>query len=71
MALKTSPRSLAIMKRQIRAGYSQTFIESLKEANEQMFASFEEFDFKRGCKQLRGETSTKISGYWQLVTLCH
>tara|TARA_B100000963_G_scaffold340068_1_gene338338 strand:+ start:320 stop:1168 length:849 start_codon:yes stop_codon:yes gene_type:complete len=48
MALKTSPRSLAIMKRQIRASYSQTFIKSLEDANEQMFASFEEFDFKEG-----------------------
>ena len=62
MALKTSPRSLAIMKRQIRAGYNQTFIKSLEEANAQMFASFEEFDFKEGVNSFMEKRPPKFRG---------
>ena len=62
MALKTSPRSLAIMKRQIRAGYNKTFIKSLEEANAQMFASFEEFDFKEGVNSFMEKRPPKFRG---------
>ena len=62
MAHKASPRSLAIMKRQIRASYSQTFIKSLEEANEQMLASFEEFDFKEGVNSFMEKRPSKFRG---------
>ena len=62
MAHKASPRSLAIMKRQIRASYSQTFIKSLEEANEQMLASFEEFDFKEGVNSFMEKRPPKFQG---------
>jgi enoyl-CoA hydratase/carnithine racemase len=45
---KTSPRSLAVIKRQIRASYSQSFNKSLELANIEMLKSFEESDFKEG-----------------------
>ena len=48
IAESVSPRSMTIMKRQIRAGYSQTFVESLKIADKEMFLSFEQDDFKEG-----------------------
>ena len=48
MAERVSPRSMTIMKRQIRAGYSQTFSKSLEIADKEMFLSFEQDDFKEG-----------------------
>ena len=45
---KASPRSLAIMKRQIRDSYSESFNKSLEIANKEMFQSFEDSDFKEG-----------------------
>lgn len=45
-----SPRSVAIMKRQIRAGYFQSFAESLEVADQEMQASFPTPDFKEGVR---------------------
>ena len=43
-----SPRSVAIMKRQVRASYFQSYSESLAEADIAMTESFTTFDFKEG-----------------------
>ena len=48
LATQVSPRSVAIMKRQIRETYFQTFEESLETADEEMKSSFKTFDFKEG-----------------------
>ena len=43
-----SPRSVAIMKRQVRAAYAQSYGEALAVADTEMQASFATFDFKEG-----------------------
>tara|TARA_R110000787_G_scaffold187716_2_gene299543 strand:+ start:4528 stop:5358 length:831 start_codon:yes stop_codon:yes gene_type:complete len=43
-----SPRSVAVMKRQVRASYFQSYSESLAEADIAMAESFTTFDFKEG-----------------------
>ncbi len=48
LAHDVSPRSVAIMKRQVRAAYAQSFTESLAIADEEMRQSFATFDFKEG-----------------------
>jgi enoyl-CoA hydratase/carnithine racemase len=48
LATQVSPRSLAIMKRQIRESYFQSFAQSLDIANREMEQSFTSFDFKEG-----------------------
>ena len=48
LAHDVSPRSMAVMKRQIRASYHQTFGESLAVAQIEMSASFPTHDFKEG-----------------------
>ena len=48
LATQVSPRSLAIMKRQIRESYFQSFARSLEVADQEMKDSFASFDFKEG-----------------------
>src|SRR5690606_40358623 len=48
LARDVSPRSVAVMKRQVRASYAQSFAQSLTIADEQMSQSFSTFDFKEG-----------------------
>lgn len=48
LATQVSPRSVAIMKRQIRESYFQSYGESLAEADAEMEASFATHDFKEG-----------------------
>ncbi len=50
LANDVSPRSVAIMKRQVRLGYSQSFKGSLAIADKEMEDSFTTFDFKEGVK---------------------
>ncbi len=55
LAQFSSPRSMAIMKRQVRASYLQNFSDSLKEANREMHQSFSAPDFKEGvCSYVEG-----------------
>ncbi|MEL7032559.1 MAG: enoyl-CoA hydratase [Pseudomonadota bacterium] len=48
LSTQVSPRSLAIMKRQIRESYFQSFARSLEIADQEMQDSFGSFDFKEG-----------------------
>lgn len=48
LANDVSPRSVSVMKRQIRAAYHQSFAESLAVADGEMQASFPTHDFKEG-----------------------
>ncbi|MEM5516077.1 enoyl-CoA hydratase [Henriciella sp. AS95] len=48
LATQVSPRSVAIMKRQVRETYFQSFEESLEVADREMNDSFKTFDFKEG-----------------------
>ncbi len=48
LATQVSPRSVAVMKRQIRESYFQSFSRSLEVADTEMAGSFASFDFKEG-----------------------
>ena len=48
LATQVSPRSTAIMKRQVRAAYFQEYGTALDIADQEMQASFSTFDFKEG-----------------------
>lgn len=48
LATQVSPRSVAVMKRQIRESYFQSFARSLEVADQEMAGSFASFDFKEG-----------------------
>ncbi|MGR3320305.1 MAG: enoyl-CoA hydratase [Pseudooceanicola sp.] len=50
LADTASPRSMAVMKRQVRKSYHQTFAESLADADTEMTASFAAPDFEEGVK---------------------
>ena len=48
LATMVSPRSVAVMKHQVRKTYFQSYADSLAEADASMQASFSTFDFKEG-----------------------
>lgn len=48
LATQVSPRSVAVMKRQIRKAYFQSFDEALAVGDKEMQESFATFDFKEG-----------------------
>jgi enoyl-CoA hydratase/carnithine racemase len=50
LAYDVSPRSVAVIKRQIRTAYQQSFPESLAVANDEMDRSFTSFDFTEGVR---------------------
>ncbi|NQY12300.1 MAG: enoyl-CoA hydratase [Henriciella sp.] len=59
---QASPRSLAIMKRQIRESYFQSFARSLEVADQEMQASFASFDFKEGVDSFVEKRPAKFQG---------
>ncbi|MEQ9316015.1 MAG: enoyl-CoA hydratase [Henriciella sp.] len=48
LATQVSPRSVEVMKRQVRETYFQNFEQSLEVADKEMAGSFKTFDFKEG-----------------------
>ncbi|MCR9195219.1 MAG: enoyl-CoA hydratase [Hyphomonas sp.] len=62
LAKNVSPRSLAIMKRQIRESYTQSFARSLDLANFEMEQSFASFDFKEGVDSFVEKRPAKFKG---------
>ena len=59
---RVSPRSITIMKKQIRASYSQTFSKSLEIADKEMFLSFEQDDFKEGVESYVENRAPQFGG---------
>ncbi len=59
-ANEVSPRSIAIMKRQVRASYQQSFAESLAIADAEMNESFSAFDFKEGVQSFVEKRAPKF-----------
>ena len=53
---------MTIMKRQIRADYSQTFSKSLEIADKEMSLSFEQDDFKEGVESFIENRAPKFRG---------
>lgn len=62
LATQVSPRSVAVMKRQVRASYFQSYTESLAEADAEMAASFTTFDFKEGVESFMERRAPAFRG---------
>jgi enoyl-CoA hydratase/carnithine racemase len=62
MAVYSSPRSMAVMKRQIRKSYHQTFAQSLADADAEMLESFEAPDFGEGVDSFVSRRAPRFNG---------
>ena len=62
LATEVSPRSVAVMKRQIRAAYDQSFAEALSVADAEMTASFATHDFSEGVASFAERRPPRFTG---------
>ncbi len=62
LATEVSPRSLAVMKRQIYAAQQQTFAQALALAGEEMAKSFKSADFKEGLAHFTEKRAAQFTG---------
>lgn len=62
MARESSPRSMAVMKRQLRKSYHQSFADSLAEADAEMKESFAAPDFSEGVSSFVERRAPKFAG---------
>ncbi len=61
-AYQCSPRSMAVMKRQVRKAYHQSFAEALRDADGEMEASFKAPDFKEGVQSFVEQRAPDFQG---------
>jgi enoyl-CoA hydratase/carnithine racemase len=62
LATMVSPRSVAVMKQQVRKTYFQSFGDSLAEADAAMEESFTTFDFKEGVASFVERRTAQFKG---------
>ena len=62
LAKSVSPRSVAVMKRQVRAAYDQSFAEALSVADAEMAASFGTRDFSEGVASFAERRTPQFTG---------
>ncbi len=62
MATNLSPRSMAIIKRQVRLAYRQDLSDAIVMANDQMARSFQAADFKEGVRSFVEKRAPDFKG---------